>query len=57
MADDVIKVGYLAALTGDWAAYGQTELNAAKLAVSEINAKGGVLASRSSSSPMTSGPF
>jgi branched-chain amino acid transport system substrate-binding protein len=43
MAEDVIKVGYLAALTGDWAPYGQTELNAAKLAVAEINAKGGVL--------------
>jgi len=43
MAADTIKVGYLAALTGDWAAYGQTELNAAKLAVDEINAKGGVL--------------
>ncbi len=43
LSADVIKVGYLAALTGDWAAYGQTELNAAKLAVAEINAKGGVL--------------
>lgn len=42
-ADDVIKVGYLAAITGDWAAYGQTEANAAQLAVEEINAKGGVL--------------
>jgi branched-chain amino acid transport system substrate-binding protein len=43
MAADTIKVGYLAALTGDWAAYGQTELNSAKLAVDEINAKGGIL--------------
>ncbi len=42
-ADDVIKVGYLAALTGDWAAYGQTEANSAQLAVDEINANGGVL--------------
>jgi branched-chain amino acid transport system substrate-binding protein len=38
-----IKIGYLAALTGDWAAYGQTEEKSAKLAVDEINAKGGVL--------------
>jgi len=42
-AEDVIKIGHLAALTGDWAAYGQTEANSAKLAVAEINAKGGVL--------------
>ncbi|NCB25489.1 MAG: hypothetical protein EOM62_08460 [Bacteroidia bacterium] len=38
-----LKIGYLAALTGDWAAYGQTEEKAAILAVEEINAKGGVL--------------
>jgi len=38
-----IKIGYLAALTGDYAGYGQTELRAAQLAVEEINAKGGVL--------------
>ena len=38
-----IKVGYLAALTGDYAAYGQTEVNMAKLVVGDINAKGGVL--------------
>ncbi|MCX7827806.1 MAG: ABC transporter substrate-binding protein [Thermanaerothrix sp.] len=38
-----IKVGYLTALTGDYAGYGQTELRAAQLAVEEINAKGGVL--------------
>ena len=42
-AEDVIKIGHLAALTGDWAAYGQTEANSAKLAVAEINAIGGVL--------------
>ena len=42
-AADTLKRGYLAALTGDWAAYGQTEEKAAKLAVDEINAKGGVL--------------
>ena len=42
-AADPIKVGYLAALTGDYAAYGQTEVNMAKLVVGDINAKGGVL--------------
>ncbi len=42
-ADDVIKVGYLAGITGDFAAYGQPEVNAVKLAAEEINAKGGVL--------------
>ncbi len=43
LAADTLKIGYLAALTGDWAAYGQTEEKAAKLAVDEINAKGGIL--------------
>ncbi len=43
IAQETIKVGYLAALTGDWAAYGQTELKSAQLAVDEINGKGGVL--------------
>ncbi|WP_243833936.1 ABC transporter substrate-binding protein, partial [Aminivibrio pyruvatiphilus] len=38
-----VKIGYLAALTGDWAAYGQTEEKTARLAVEQINAKGGVL--------------
>lgn len=42
MAEETIKIGYLAALTGDWAAYGQTERNTAMLAVEEINAKGGI---------------
>jgi len=42
-AEDVITMGHIAALMGDWAAYGQTEVNSAKLAVEEINAKGGVL--------------
>ena len=42
-ADETIKVGYLAALTGDFAAYGQTEVNMAKLVVGDINAEGGVL--------------
>lgn len=39
-AQTVVKVGYLAALTGDWAAYGQTEVKAAQLAIEEINASG-----------------
>lgn len=43
LAADTIKIGYLAALTGDWAAYGQTESKSAQLAVDEINAKGGLL--------------
>lgn len=38
-----IKIGYLAALTGDYAAYGQTEVNMAKLVVGDINKAGGVL--------------
>lgn len=42
-AADPIKVGYLAALTGDYASYGQAEVNTAKMAIDEINAKGGVL--------------
>jgi len=41
-AADAVKIGYLAALTGDWAAYGQTELKSAQLAVEEINSAGGV---------------
>jgi len=40
LAEEVVKVGYLAALTGDWAAYGQTELKSAQLAVEEINTSG-----------------
>lgn len=42
-AADPIKIGYLAALTGDYAAYGITEVNMAKMVVGDINAKGGVL--------------
>lgn len=41
-----IKIGYLTALTGDYAGYGQTELKAAQLAVEEINKAGGVLGSK-----------
>jgi len=42
-AAEPIKIGYLAALTGDFAAYGITEVNMAKLVVGDVNAKGGVL--------------
>ena len=42
-AQPPIKVGYLAALTGDYAAYGITEVNMAKMVVGDVNAKGGVL--------------
>ena len=42
-AAEPIKIGYLAALTGDYAIYGQTEVNSSKMAIDEINAKGGVL--------------
>lgn len=42
-AAEPIKVGYLAALTGDYAVYGQTEVNSSKMAIDEINAKGGLL--------------
>ena len=43
-ADEIgpIKIGYLAALTGDYAAYGQAEVNAAKIVAGDINAAGGV---------------
>ncbi|WP_417028952.1 ABC transporter substrate-binding protein [Cloacibacillus evryensis] len=42
-AAEPIKIGYLAALTGDYAQYGITEVNMAKLVVGDINAKGGIL--------------
>jgi branched-chain amino acid transport system substrate-binding protein len=38
-----IKLGYLAALTGEYAPYGVAEVNAAKMVVDEVNAAGGVL--------------
>lgn len=41
-AAEPIKIGYLAALTGDYAAYGQTEVNMAKLVLGDINAQGGI---------------
>jgi branched-chain amino acid transport system substrate-binding protein len=43
LAADTIKIGYLAALTGDFAQYGLTEVNMAKMVVADINAKGGIL--------------
>ena len=42
-AAEPIKIGYLAALTGDYAQYGITEVNMAKLVVDDVNAQGGVL--------------
>ncbi len=42
-AAEPIKIGYLAALTGDYAAYGQTEVNMAKMVVNDINKAGGLL--------------
>jgi len=41
-AADVIKIGEIATQTGDFAAYGQAEIEAIKIAVKEINAAGGV---------------
>ena len=41
-ASDVYKVGFIGPLTGDNANYGVRCLNATNLAVSEINAKGGI---------------
>ena len=41
-AADVIKIGEIATQTGDFAAYGQAEIEAVKIAVKEINAAGGV---------------
>lgn len=42
-AAEPIKLGFIAALTGDFSAYGIAESNAAKMAVDEINKKGGLL--------------
>ena len=39
---DTINIGYLAALTGDFAAYGTAEANSAQLIIDEVNAKGGM---------------
>lgn len=42
-AEEPIKIGYLAALTGDYAQYGITEVNMAKMVVADLNAAGGLL--------------
>ena len=42
-AAEPIKIGYLAALTGDYAQYGITEVNMAKMVVGDVNKAGGVL--------------
>lgn len=39
---DVIKIGYIGPLTGDAASYGVDTLNGVTLAVSEVNARGGI---------------
>jgi branched-chain amino acid transport system substrate-binding protein len=41
--DGPIKLGYLSALTGEYAPYGVAEVNAAKMVIDEVNAAGGVL--------------
>ena len=42
-AGNTIKIGEIATVTGDFAAYGVAEVEAVKMAVKEINAKGGIL--------------
>src|SRR6056297_2137206 len=42
MAQDVIKIGFFAPVTGPAAADGESALNAAKLAVEMINDQGGI---------------
>ncbi len=42
-AEDVIKVGWIGALTGDSAVYGTAERNGALMMIDKINAEGGVL--------------
>lgn len=43
LAADTIKIGEIATVTGDFAAYGVAEVEAVKMAVKEINDNGGVL--------------
>lgn len=40
---DVIKIGWLGALTGDQAVWGNNELNTVKMLFEEYNAKGGIM--------------
>jgi len=42
-AADTVKIGEIATVTGDFAAYGVAEVESVKMAVSEINAAGGIL--------------
>ena len=42
-AAEPIKIGEIATVTGDFAAYGVAEVESIKIAVAEINAAGGVL--------------
>jgi branched-chain amino acid transport system substrate-binding protein len=42
-ADDAIKIGFLASLTGDGATWGQEQVKGAEIALEEINSAGGVL--------------
>ena len=42
-AADTIKLGVPGAHSGDLVSYGQPSLNAARIVVEEINAKGGIL--------------
>lgn len=42
-AEEPIKIGYLASMSGYDAAYGQTEVRAAQMAIEEINEAGGLL--------------
>ncbi|MDR3322013.1 MAG: ABC transporter substrate-binding protein, partial [Synergistaceae bacterium] len=42
-AADVIKVGEIATVTGDFAAFGDAEVKAIQIAAEEINAAGGIL--------------
>ncbi|MDR1482100.1 MAG: ABC transporter substrate-binding protein [Synergistaceae bacterium] len=43
LAADTIKIGEIATVTGDFAAYGVAEVESVKMAVSEINRSGGIL--------------
>lgn len=43
LAADTIKIGEIATVTGDFAAYGVAETESVKMAVNEINAAGGIM--------------
>ena len=42
-AEDTIKIGVAGAHSGDLASYGVPSLNAAKVVIADVNAKGGIL--------------